>query len=231
MSVDQFADECFLLSTKQGVQEDIQQGGTHLSEVTYSTDKYTELTSAEAGRGDEEDSIEDAEDFDRLQFFQHHFRSRGTAHRKYKYYVCAYILLCLLLIGAVIAFSVVVLLLLLPYASTSHYLQSACTVTSVTERKYADSCSCSQGCESRVPCVMIAVLYRDMAGEIQNHTTLHENDLTRDKQVTTYVFSCLTNINLIRVNSLTHKAIVHFSSVYFTDIESNNYKPFSIFHL
>ena len=183
MSVDEFADECLLLSDKQ----EAPQGGALLSEVIYSTDKHMEvITSEEAGIPQENHSIDEAEDFnDRLQFYHqhHHFLSRDSVHRKYRYCVCAYMLLCLLLIGAVIAFSLVVVLLLLPYVSTARYLHTTCTVTSVRELKHVDSCSCSRGCESRVPCVMIGVKYRDVIGDLQNQTVLHENDMTRDKQV------------------------------------------------
>ena len=171
-------DECVLLDEK-----------TNTSSACCDANEYTDLH--ELTYGDETDHAdetiekhleieEDTDEDDEFKIISD--RSwRSYCHFKYCY-VCVYIILSIILLTALIAFTIVLILILVPYVRTVGFKNTTCIALSTAETINENACACGKGCDTSVPCLVITVMFND-GFAVPYNATLFENELLLGKMV------------------------------------------------
>ena len=145
-----------------------------LHELTYGVENEHFNTNCQLG------ITESDEDDDDFQIVQKH-NLRTYLHCKYCY-ICAYILLTVILIAATLTFIIVMVLILMPFVRTVNFQKTMCNVTGVSQNLADGLCSCGSGCDSSYACLHIFVLYSDDKF-LTHNVSLSENELLLDEQV------------------------------------------------
>ena len=111
-------------------------------------------------------------------------------------YCAAYIfvLLIIIVVAASVALVVIIILVVRPYFYVSNFATSKCTVTEVSESLAEYTCSCGKGCNSKYTCIHIKVNY--MVEDMGYNVTLHENEVTLNKEVRSLFITYSQNSNI-----------------------------------
>ena len=175
---------------------DIKQEKDLTSEI-YETTKYETTDGSNFLMMDIYDSYDD-ENF-------HAFAKRRLQEISQLWYcnTVTYVFLSVFVIVSSITFTLVVLLLLVPYIRMAHFEESLCNVTVTTEHITESLCSCEEDCDFMIPCLLIEVIYKDAETQSLHDATIYDNELLLDLMVILFsVVNYMLNISFCETLSL-----------------------------
>ena len=173
---------------------DTESGGSELAESPYlsiltmvtdkdevseegDTDVITLRPKTESDGDDESDEEEDEEDTDlRDRSLRHCVHSRPCS-------ICIYLVIALVILASLVAMIVIGVLIVAPFRRVSGFAHTTCETVGLETRLEHKRCSCGKGCNSKYPCIKVAVITPELVEEHKNHVVLFDNEATLLREV------------------------------------------------
>lgn len=144
-------------------------------------------TGSDGDDDDDDDSDDDDEDNDlRDRSLRSCIHSRPCA-------ICLYLVIALIILASLVSLIVIGVLIVAPFQRVSNFQSTSCETVGLETHLEHKRCSCGKGCNSKYPCIKIAVQTTQLIAAQENHVVLFDNEATLLREVG-FILCLLTSL-------------------------------------